>query len=119
MTTCQSLKPPGTGSPGNCELVKSRSRLNKKLPAMMAVGCSNSCPSNECTEKLMLEELEWPISLRVRLAHLRKATEIYVGRHEGQRENHRDTTWVRGEFTGAKEKRNALSSAALRGCRKE
>jgi hypothetical protein len=50
----------------------------------------------------MLEELEWPISLRVRLAHLRKATEIYVGRHGGQRENNRGTTWVRGEFTGLK-----------------
>jgi hypothetical protein len=35
---------------------------------MMAAGCSNSCPSDEFIEKLMLEELEWPISLRVRFA---------------------------------------------------
>jgi hypothetical protein len=50
---------------------------------MMAAGCSNSCPSDEFIEKLMPEELEWPISLRVRLAHLRKVTEIYVGGTRG------------------------------------
>jgi hypothetical protein len=47
----------------------------------------------------MLEELEWPISLRVRLAHLRNVTEFCVGKTWGQREKNRDTTWVAGEFT--------------------